>query len=504
MTKLNAFSDHSLPLVEINDSGLLKCAIGDVPGAMSCISPSSITGVNSTLGPQNPIFDRNKAILEALDAKRETIAVDWLEITVKNSIHHKEHKNDVPNEIKLPGLTLKGTGLDKDGNPVAIGTKHFQARYNAFFEGEADPFCTILTFPRIGGVLPSHFSQIKIENRELYANGWTERLKNLLSLLRVELNNVTRLDVAIDSNCVSNDHLLGLYYRSPFIGLYQRWRSENLDNIGRTIHHAEYLEARRTTGFDWGRRSSDKFLTAYIKSETLEKDGKEYIQDFWNLNGIKSGQRVERLEIKLKSEAIKRLVNPDDGTTGIDIFNLENPAYLAGIMRVQLKGFFDFTLLGGDSNKSRRDKYETVDWESLGAALLQKTPSIQPENETWAAKQAINKGLRDSDKEYAQTALKMAISETVGEAITDDGMKITSAVVALVQAHLKATFHYFIPESCFAGIAPKLGKAIAADLRASISDDQAKALNVSYFAHMAKAHDLGEYFERKTRLYGIQ
>lgn len=384
-----------------------------------------------------------------------------------------------------------------------MGTKHFQAKYNAFLGEEVEPFATVITYPRKGGILPDYLSQIKVENRELYAKGWTTRLLNLLSALRVEINNFSRLDIAIDSNCVGDDPLLGLYYTSPFIGVYKRWKA-GMEHVGRAVYNQEHAVGRATTGFDWGKKSASKYLTAYVKSDRIEADDKGYIADFWHLNGIEPGQRVERLELKLKTDAIKRTLEYVDGLAdekniGIDITRLEDSKYLAGIMRAHLKGWFEFVVDQPDTNKTRRDNYDPVDWHGLDAELLGRIPTTKPKNEVWAAKHAISKGLRDADKEYTHKAAK----EAVADAIADGGAVCGEAAVKVVQEHLSSVFPYSIPAQYFTGLDAKLGRAIGDKVGRVITDKSAKQFNIGIYSSMAKAHNLEDFFNKKARVYGV-
>lgn len=467
-------------------------------GGLSAGRPISITDVNFTL--PSDTHSRETALNASISAKRQVIICDYLELTTKNTIQHLAPGETPELEIHLSGgVRLVTAAKDAKGNPIIAGTKHFQAKYNAFFDGEAQSFATVITYPRKGGILPDYLSQIKVENRELYAKGFTLRLKRLLSALRVEINNVSRLDIAIDSNCVSNDPLLGLRYTSPFIGLFKRWKSGGLENVGRATYNQEHAVGRETTGFDWGKKSASKYLTAYVKSDRIEADDKGYIADFWHLNGIEPVQRVERIELKLKTDAIKRTGNPDDGLAGVDISQLENPAYLAGIMRAHLKGWFEFVVDQPDTNKTRRDNYETIEWNDLEAEKLERIPTTKPKNEVWAAKMAISKGLRDSNKEYTHKAAKRAIVD----AIADNGAMCGEAVVKAVQTHLSAVFPYQIPVHCFTGLAPILSRVIGNQVGRVITGKSAKQFNIGIYSSMAKAHNLEDFFNRKARAYGV-
>jgi len=168
-------------------------------------------------------------------------------------------------------------------------------------------------------------------------------------------------------------------------------------------------------------------------------------------------------------------------------------------MRTHLKGWFEFVVDQPDSNKSRRDNYETIDWDDLGAEYLERIPTTKPKNEVWAAKMAISKGLRDSNKEYTHKAAKQAIAD----AIADNCAMCGEAVVKVVEAHLRDVFPYAIPAHYFTGLDLKLGRAIGDQVGRAISDKSAKQFNIGIYSSMAKAHNLEDFFNKKARAYGI-
>ena len=472
MTNVQLFQDISN--TRNRESDVMGISVSD--GGLSLQRPLSITDVNYTLGNTIP--------------QKQVICIDFLEVTTKNHIIWLEPGAELPIEIKLPGVRL--IAIDKKGKHAQIvsGTKHFQAKYMAFFDNEVEPFATVVTFPRKGGILPDYLSQIKIENRELYAKGWTIRFKQLLSALRVEINNISRLDIAIDSTCPDS---------SPFIGIYKGYKNNVIEPVGRKVFNTMYDHGNDTQGFDWGRKTSAKMLTGYIKSETIAKDGKQYIADYWKLNGIDGG-RVERLELKLRTDCIKRTSNPDDGLAGVDIFSLERGGYMAGIMRAHIQKWFEFVPITSDSNKSRRERIQVIDWGNLGFEYLERIPTTKPKNETWAAKMAISKGLKDSGEDYVHKAA----SKAVAEALTDSGELCGEAAVKVVQEHLKQVFNYAIPVVCYDDLGRKLARAIAERASAAtVASEQIKAFSLKYYAGMAKAHNLEDFFNKKARAYGV-
>ena len=427
-----------------------------------------------------------------------TIAADWVELTCLG----------YPTGYPVPGLPAEDEIKADDGNVTlrmaqgGKGTKHYRHKYNIYVGEDKTAFASILVLPREGGVLQDNYNQLKIENEQLYVRGWAAKLRYVLSALSLRVNNVTRLDIALDG--------------AGFFEVFNRFERGELEKVGKTTfatHKLAELEqvgeakqmgaltfvthrtaGRTLTGFDWGKRSSDKFLTCYNKTREMASGKKGYICQFWQANGLELEQ-VERLELKLKAEAIKKTVDPDDGEVGIKLERLEDGAYLAGIMRAHLVNYFDFVLPGNDTNVTRRERLKFIKWEAIGAEKLERLTSTKPANEVWRAKQAASKLIDDAEK--LTEAVRAAIDD---ELITEVSDELVNAIIDEVRQHLKSSFLYKIPDECWTGLQSRIRKVLGSCIKAGISPETLRSMPVAIARALAKQHGQLSWLEWKKRL----
>jgi len=102
----------------------------------------------------------------------------------------------------------------------------------------------------------------------------------------------------------------------------------------------------------------------------------------WAANGLDLTQDIERLEIKLKSKAFKRLKE-------FDWTKLESTQYMAGVMKSFFKRFYEFTERSNDSNVTRKEKIQAVDWSYFDSVEIERVPKVKKPNAVWGAMRAI-------------------------------------------------------------------------------------------------------------------
>lgn len=316
-------------------------------------------------------------------AVKYCISADWFECTTTGKFIPVDQ--EAPETLEFSGIILKLEGY---------GTKHYQLKYNVFLPGEKDPFALILTDPRNTKILEPDFSQIKIENHQLYRKGWTVKLATVLDALELQLNNITRLDIAIDG--------------VGFLNQVERFERGEIESIGK-VQTCDFKTAQRDrTGYNWGKRSSEKMLTIYDKSDELKRTNKLYISDTWIANNLNEGQvdEIERLELKLRGKAIKRLLIPETGEA-IQYERLEDANYLASIVKVSFKKWFEFVIPDEQKNVSRKERVQIVDFEQFKTIKMERLPTTQKPNEVWRAKMAASKFLSDAKQpdSYLQNAI---------------------------------------------------------------------------------------------------
>lgn len=267
-----------------------------------------------------------------------TINPDWLEFILIGELKPEKREEEY---ITMPdGFVLKDLGY---------GTKHFTCRYEVYFEGLS--FGILRTTPRNDKIMDNMWQQFKVDNERLYEKGYIELCERFFDAIGSRVRNVSRLDIAADGY--------------GFMRLIERFDRGMIEKIGKA-NYTLYKDTHRTIeGFDLGSKKSDKSITGYQKSKEIEKSNKHYIKEFWKRSGLSNfdGGNVERLEIRLKNNAIIKIED-------FDWTRLEDPQYLAGIMKKQMNNFFDFRSINY-SNVSRARKIEFINWSNIKAERLE-------------------------------------------------------------------------------------------------------------------------------------
>jgi len=303
-----------------------------------------------------------------------TISADWFQASVIGTIF----KNPSPEDVVPFGDDVFLMKSEIGGN----GNRFFQYIYDIYLHGEK--FATIQTMPREGSVLDSCLSIMKIENHILYQRGWIARFDYVMDSLGVSFSHVTQLDVAVD--CDSG----------RFLADYASLVSGQKMKFGKAKAATEHGTNFSIEGGYVGSRKSDKFIKIYDKTEELNQcEHKTYIREMWKANGLNT-DTVQRLELTVRRDMVKRIKD-------FDYTRLEDPNYLAGIMRSMLDGFYEFYTPDGDSNVSRKKKIQAIDWTYFETENVVKEPKTNKPNVVWYAQRAVTFDMRES---YAGLELK--------------------------------------------------------------------------------------------------
>lgn len=323
----------------------------DFPGLYEPVTlpPLGVSGVNFTSSPK--------------PGAKYCINVDWFQVTTRG-IFLKFDKYAEPEPVIF--FDKGEIALERDQDRFG-GTKHFKHVYKVFLHGEH--FGEFVCTPRNPNILDKHLCQFKIENHHLYSRGWVERVNYLFQSLGVVVNNVTRLDIALDGG--------------GFFDIHEDYEKGFYDKLGKASIVTYRTGNRRLTGFDVGRKSSSKRITCYNRTQKIRTDNKVYIKAYWKRNNLDVSQDVERLELKLKAKAVKDIKD-------FDMNRLEDCAYLAGIMKAQMSNFYEFVERSTDSNVSRRERISAVDWDELTSERIEKVGEVRPPNVLWSLKRRIS------------------------------------------------------------------------------------------------------------------
>jgi len=269
-----------------------------------------------------------------------TINPDWLEFILEGDLKFGEFHRDGEYLVLPKGWVLKELGY---------GTKHFSFNYEVYYEGIL--FGSLRTTPRNNKIMRETWQQFKIDNERLYEQGYIDRCQLFFKVIGSKVRNVSRLDIAADG--------------FGFMQLMKRYTEGIINKRGKAGYTLYLNNAREIQGFDLGSKKSDKSITGYRKSIEIEKSNKRYILEFWRQSGLPNWDKgnVERLELRLKNNAIIKIED-------FDWQRLEDPKYLAGVMKKHMVNYFDFHS-ANCSHVSRIKKIEFINWESVSAERLE-------------------------------------------------------------------------------------------------------------------------------------
>ena len=248
---------------------------------------------------------------------------------------------------------------------IKRASRMFERCYEITVKGK--PFAVAFTHPRQGNILAPDTIQLKVNNERLYTD-WVADMVYLCQFADWRVNNVSRVDIALDG-----------YGHLDF---YERYMSGEIEKVGRA-RTVEYYEGKRElTGVDVGRKKSDKYITIYNKSKELEQSHKGYIREYWERSGLELSEDkpVERLELKLKNAEIKRYKYWNEDADEFEPFNwerLNDPEYMASLLRTGLHKLYEF-VRPGETNITRAERVEYIEWEQIGGRHLLKTEVQKP------------------------------------------------------------------------------------------------------------------------------
>lgn len=273
--------------------------------------------------------------------------MDWLEFIVTGELVHFD--NPLSEYIYGQGKKLQAITLVK----MRYGSQNFKYGYELWRLGRK--FATVFCCPRSPEIIKPDLISVKMENNCLYEVGVIMELKVIFEALQWKVRNITRLDIAVDG--------------VDAIQIGERWLAKQVGKKGKATVTTFFDSSGDLEGYDVGKRSSEKWGTAYIKSKEIEKSNKYYIKDFWKRSGMDSDY-VERVELKLRNEEIKKIKD----------FNwelLDDFEYLASVLRTACKNFFEFYEKGTDTNVSRCEIVQWCDWDYLGGEKLDKLSTAE-------------------------------------------------------------------------------------------------------------------------------
>lgn len=242
---------------------------------------------------------------------KHAISTDWVEVNLLCGHIEKWEKEKFIGDEKNKLLFKK----------AGIGTRFFKSKFDIFHEKRS--FGHLLCNPRDGSILNKNLLQLKVLNNRLYEIGWLDTLKTIMKAADFKYHGTSRLDIAVDGG--------------EFFKLFEEWNSGKIDKLGKASVIPYFTSKRKLEGYECGKRSSEKMISCYNKSEELKRTGKYYIKKWWKKVDLEIGDRVERLELRMSNDELKKYQDYDFG-------KLDDFEHLATLMKSGLHKFFEFII----------------------------------------------------------------------------------------------------------------------------------------------------------------
>jgi len=310
----------------------------------------------------NPCYQR--ATEEKKPYRDNVVSVDWFSVNLSGQL--PKYVKDVTDYELTEEIHLRRY----NGN----GTQTHEHLFDVYLNGEL--FGELKTHTRDPirfGIDSMHF---KLKNIRCTTLDWLDDFRYFVTSLNWSVKSLSQLDIAIDGIGAMKYKETLLKSIDPKCNVYLK---------GKAGIDATY-SGKEVTSIRVGKRSSDKFARLYNKTKELNHSNKTYIRSFWATSGLKTTEDTYRFEIVLKSKALK----------SYDIWRLDDPEYLSSIFRTEVVNWADFYRQTTDTNKARAmkaNKFELIDWKTLGADLLPKAKAKTP-TDVYRAKQVIKNTLR--------------------------------------------------------------------------------------------------------------
>lgn len=278
------------------------------------------------------------SVTEVEVKKREVtkvICLDWLEISFIK---------------KLPVIALnKSHWLDE--RSCIVRTENNKRTYDGLYILQIDGIrIGELSFNSRFSFVPAEVVHLKIDNKLLYSDGCGKHIRYITNVLGFTYSHIKRIDIAIDSNDRDVISFMKKYMNSTKIRVKGKLKRINTITLGK---------ASQTVYF--GSSTSGKQIRIYNKIDEVLRSGKDYIFDFYTLNGLNhETAEVQRIELTLRTKFTKN----------IDIHRLSDANYLASICRTNFKNYFEFISEYREHNKTVIRNVTPVSFDGFTTTLL--------------------------------------------------------------------------------------------------------------------------------------
>lgn len=283
---------------------------------------------------------------------KATIQLDKLVFSCKSII--EDNFNDIiecnPKYYLESEFKFNQTKLIRSSDPSNRFKHSFKVLYNDSQVGDIH-FCMY-------GALLNDLIRFTVRNEVFY----TDTLKcipNVLHDLNLEINNFTKIDVAVDCYNYNIEHVVRKNIRVKdntikLLGKLVKDRDQTLEQI--TYYHKgtqNNIYKFRSLLIQNNKNTFE--LTCYDKSEEIKQSGKEYINDYHRLHNPKF-KNLYRIEVRLKTDEIYRYIKKHRKV--ISFNDVMNPEFLQSVFNEYLDRII--VAYKNGQSKRKREKVSLV------------------------------------------------------------------------------------------------------------------------------------------------
>lgn len=227
-----------------------------------------------------------------------TICLDRLELMLKDAYDIFEalpvNFAAITRSTALPSYTVKGITLELASK---CENKNYHVAYYIIIDDQR--FATLYLDRTKFYQSDNDLYKLQLTNRTCYTN-WLPNLNRFLTAYQLMINNITYLEISLDTNTDILDQFLYYFEQPEKYHLVSGLKpTEKINRFGELYRNGETNDT-----FYMGK--AGKKLAIYNKTLEIKDSHKYYITDYHKANGLDIDKDIYRMELRLMNNALKR------------------------------------------------------------------------------------------------------------------------------------------------------------------------------------------------------
>lgn len=337
----------------------------------------------------------------------------------------------------LDSYTTGNTTLYRIEKPVG----HYKLQYDIEING------TLLGFVRLLPTNPTTLFggkplvNLSIANKVLYSKELIRILDAFLEVFQLIINNITRYDIALDSNTDTNEILLGHFHDTD---LHFMSQNRSLAEILKVA--TLYRSGTENASFYVGKRGAIQVAFYNKSKQTGKQTYQEHVKAFHHANGLDTDRNIYRVEVRVPRKALKRytpMYQHHDASTKpitasqynkltvaeqlyytkktlttfrpVTVAELVNPVKLLELFKLDFESLIDFRQKD-KANKDRCTRVKIIDFKAINNYILTQTITESMNIDTNLQKKQIKNNLENY--KYSKKNLYWEEAQTLADLYT--------------------------------------------------------------------------------------